>query len=165
MRQLLVDQVGYGQITGGQTDTYIQDLITSRSGGKEAVKTGRSGGKDSNSESANFRTMLDQKIVAPRVLHPGDSRYLQDSVVSKMLSSRNHMTPQYSEKGAIAGLKIATPPPGDLLHGASVDTMNEDSVVIHETNVEPLTDRSVQRQPIVPQELRSGLWMGEQSFH
>lgn len=140
----------------------MQELYTSRSGGKEAG-TARSGGKDSNSESVHFQTMLDQKIIAPRGLLPGDSRYLQDSAVSRVLSSKPQMTPHYSEKSAIPALKIVTPPPLDLRKGtAGKDHLQEDSVVIQDSNVDPLTDRSIQRQPIVPQELRSGIGLGDQ---
>ena len=100
--------------------------------------------------------MLDQKIIAPGLL-PGDSRYLQDSVVSRVFS-KNQMTPHYSEKSAIPALKIVTPPPLDLRKAApGRDPLQEDSVVIQDSNLDPLTDRSIQRQPIVPSEMRSGM--------
>lgn len=45
LRKQLVNQVGYGQITGGETDSMVQDLLTDRSGGRgKDLPTGRSGG-------------------------------------------------------------------------------------------------------------------------
>lgn len=75
LRKKLVSKVGYGQITGGETDSKVLDIFTersggkdlptgrsggqrelstNRSGGKDPFKTTRSGGRDSNSESAQF---------------------------------------------------------------------------------------------------------------
>jgi hypothetical protein len=102
MRRLLVDQVGYGQITEGQKDSYIRELHTSRSGGKDALYTGRSAGRDSGSESVNFQTILDQKVGGKA---RADPQPRQDSATRHY----NQMTPHYSAQSAIAGLKLVTP--------------------------------------------------------
>ena len=46
LRKELVNKVGYGQITGDETDSKIPDIYTERSGGKDK-QTIRSGGQKS----------------------------------------------------------------------------------------------------------------------
>lgn len=75
------------------------------------------------------------------------------------------MTPHYSEKNALKALKLGTPQPLDLKKiGVIKDDPLEDSIVF-DKNTEHLTGRSNERQPVVPQELKSGIWIGDMHYN
>jgi len=82
----------------------------------------------------HYQNMIDQKIITPSVLD--DSQVFRESAVSHA-PSRQQINQYHSGLASPAsGSQVVTPPPAGTVRPSFRDQMNEDSVVIQDSNLD-----------------------------
>lgn len=81
----------------------------------------------------NYQNMLDQKIITPSVLD--DSQVLRDPAVSHAPSKQQINRGHSRLASPASGLQVVTPPPAGTARPVLGDQLNEDSVVIQDSNL------------------------------